>query len=291
MTFPVLEGIPRFVPKTNYGDSFGYQWNLHRTAQLDSQTGMPISRERLFSVTNWQEDLHGQDILEAGSGAGRFTEILVQTGAMVFSFDYSFAVDANRANNEAAKNLRLFQGDIFRIPLPSRAFDKVLCLGVLQHTPDPERAFLSLARCVKPGGELVIDIYAKRLTAILSWKYLLRPLTKRMDPKILHALVERAVDWLLPLAGCLRRSAGRVGTRLLPIVEYSHLGFPPSLNREWAILDTFDMYSPAHDHPQTSSVVRRWFRDAGFEEIVVADGPNGIVGKARLPIAMGGKAK
>lgn len=285
--FPVLGGILRFVPHANYSHSFGYQWNLHRKAQLDSQTGMSISRERLFSVTGWPEDLTGQNILEAGSGAGRFTEILVQTGANVFSFDYSSAVDANQANNGAAKNLCLFQADIFRIPLHPRSFDKVLCLGVLQHTPDPERACASLARCVKPGGELVVDVYAKRLTALVSWKYLLRPITKRMDQKILHAFVERAVDWLLPLAVWFRHRTGRIGARLLPIVEYSHLGLPASLNREWAILDTFDMYSPAHDHPQTDSTLRRWFREAGFEQISVSEGPNGIVGKGRLPLSMG----
>jgi len=284
--FQILDGIPRFVPPANYANSFGYQWNLHRKAQLDSQTGMPISRERLFLVTGWPEDLRGQIVLEAGLGAGRFTEILVQTGATIFSFDYSSAVDANRANNGAAKNLCLFQADIFRIPLPQRSFDRVLCLGVLQHTPDPKRALFSLACCVTPGGELVVDVYAKRLTALLPWKYLLRPITKRMDQKTLHSLVEHAVDWFLPFAARLRHSVGRIGPRLLPIVEYSHLGLPAPLNREWAILDTFDMYSPAHDHPQTGATVRNWLCEAGFEDISVADGPNGIVGKGRLALSV-----
>ena len=283
--FPILDGIPRFVPPTNYAGSFGYQWNLHRRAQLDSHTGLMISSTRLFNVTGWSEDLRGQHVLEAGSGAGRFTEILLKTGATVFSFDYSSAVDANRLNNGAADNLCLFQADIFRIPLRPRLFDKVLCLGVLQHTPDPSRAFTSLARCVKPGGELVVDVYAQRLTALVSWKYLLRPLTKRMDPRLLHAIVEKTVDLSLPLAGWLRYHAGAIGARLLPIVEYSHLGLSPDLNREWAILDTFDMYSPAHDHPQSGSTIRQWFREAGMEQITVVDGPNGVIGKGRLPLA------
>ena len=93
------------------------------------------------------------------------------------------------------------------------------------------------------------------------------------------------MDLLLPVAVWLRRRAGRIGARLLPIVEYSHLGLPAALNREWAILDTFDMYSPAHDHPQTGSTVQRWFSEAGFEQVSVTDGPNGIVGKGRLPFA------
>ena len=33
---------------------------------------------------------------------------------------------------------------------------------------------------------------------------------------------------------------------------------------EWSILDTFDMFSPAYDLPQTEKTVRGWFGAAGF---------------------------
>ncbi len=278
-SYLVQHGIPRFVPAENYADSFGFQWNKHARTQLDSFTGLPISRNRLFGVTGWPPDLKGQKILEAGSGAGRFTEILVSTGATVVSFDYSTAVDANRFNNGDSPNLHLFQGDIFNIPLWPRSFDKVLCLGVIQHTPEPERAFMSLANQVRSGGELVIDVYARNFLSIFQWKYLLRPIAKRIRKEALYGFLNRLVPPLVPVAAFLRRVAGRAGARLVPIVEYSHLGLSPALNRQWAVLDTFDMYSPAHDHPQSIATVRRWFESAGFSEIDVRYGPNGVVGR------------
>jgi len=278
-SFPVVNGIPRFVGSDHYAASFGMQWNRHRRTQLDSHTGLPISRDRVFSTTGWAERLEGERVLEAGSGAGRFTEVLLSTGAHLYSFDYSTAVDANAANHGAAANLTLFQGDIFHIPLQQHAFDKVLCLGVLQHTPDPERAFKSLAAHVRPGGHLVVDLYPKRLTAMLSWKYVLRPITTRMERERLYRIIERGVDVFLPLARPLRAIAGRAGVRLLPIAEYAHLGLPPAVNHAWAVLDTFDMYSPAHDHPQTQETLRRWFADLGFRDVHVARGPNGIIGR------------
>ena len=283
ITHPVSGGVPRFVAADNYANTFGYQWNIHRETQLDSYTKMPISRDRVFGVTGWPQDMRGQTILEAGSGAGRFTEILLGTNARVFSFDFSTAVDANFANNGAQSNLHLFQGDIFRLPLAAQGFDKVFCLGVIQHTPDPARAFASLAAQVRPGGELVIDVYTKSLAALLQWKYLLRPLTTRMRKETLYRLVSRLVPILLPAAAFLRRIAGRVGARLVPIVEYSHLGLPDAMNRQWAILDTFDMYSPMHDHPQSLQTVRNWFERTGFTNIVVRYGPNGVVGKGIKP--------
>jgi SAM-dependent methyltransferase len=281
MHYPVINGIPRFVPIKNYADSFGYQWNIHRKTQLDSYTGLSISHDRLFTVTGWPKQLKGVRILEAGSGAGRFTEVLLSTGAEVFSFDYSNAVEANSSNNGKQSNLHLFQGDIFKIPLAKESFDKVVCLGVLQHTPDPEKAFMSLAKLVKPDGELVIDVYRADVFAYLHWKYFLRPITRKINNESLYRGVAAITPYLVPLAAILRRVAGRGGARIVPIVEYSQLKLSPELNKEWAILDTFDMYSPAHDRPQRMSTVKRWFFSAGFIDVEVKNGPNGIVGKGR----------
>ena len=278
-SFPIINSIPRFVSHEDYANTFGFQWNLHRKTQLDSHTGLSISRDRLFEVTGWPESMEGQTILEAGSGAGRFTEILLETGAEVFSFDYSSAVDVNFLNNGHLANLNCFQGDIYNIPLRQYSFDKVLCVGVIQHTPDPEKAFKSLSQCVCAGGELVIDVYNKNLFSLLHWKYLLRPLTKRMNKDRLYTHIKSVVSILLPISIFLRRVAGKAGTRLLPITEYSYLGLPYELNKQWAILDTFDMYSPTYDRPQTLKEVRQWFEEAGFREIEVRYGSNGIVGK------------
>ena len=286
-TYSVRSGVPRFVPDDQYAESFGFQWNKFRRTQLDSYTGMPLTARRLFGVTKWPEDMRGIRILEAGSGAGRFTEVLLATGATVFSFDLSSAVDANMASNGSSANLNLFQASIYDIPLPDEAFDKVMCLGVLQHTPDPERSFASLAWLVRPGGELAVDVYSRRWRSLFSWKYVLRPITKRIPQQRLFGLIESLVNICLPLSVLFRKMGGKFGARLLPIVEYSNLGLPYALNREWAILDTFDMYSPAHDHPRSIGDVYKWFRSVGFIDVVVEYGPNGVIGRGRRPQSAG----
>lgn len=278
--YKLIDGIFRFLQDEQYASSFGFQWNKFSKTQLDSHTGLPISRDRLYKVSNWEQNLVGEKILEAGSGAGRFTEILVKTGADIFSFDLSNAVEANNHNN-ATSNLTIFQASIYEVPLPYNYFDKVLCLGVLQHTPDPRGGFESLAKHVKVGGSLVIDIYANRLRSTISWKYLLRPFTKKMDKQRLFTIVSFSVDRLLPLVKLFKRLWGKLGARLFPITEYSQLPLSSVLNREWAILDTFDMYSPAHDHPKTISQVKMWFDEQGFVDVKVEYGPNGIIGRGK----------
>ena len=97
-------------------------------------------------------------ILEAGSGAGRFTEILLKYKSVVHSFDFSTAVEANAINNKD-ENLILVQADIRKIPFQKKFYDFVICLGVLQHTPNPEESIRSLWNMLKPGGKLIIDHY------------------------------------------------------------------------------------------------------------------------------------
>ncbi|MDP3771252.1 MAG: methyltransferase domain-containing protein, partial [bacterium] len=126
--FPVVRDIPRFVPDEHYASSFGLQWIRHAKAQLDSHTGKPITRSRFFMETGWPMRMEGDRILEAGCGAGRFTEVLAGTGADVYSFDLSNAVEANRANHERLPNVHIFQASIDAIPFAQGQFDRVLCL-------------------------------------------------------------------------------------------------------------------------------------------------------------------
>ena len=61
-TFPVVRGVPRFVSRDHYADSFGMQWNIHRKAQLDSHTGLPLTRRRYELAAHWPENLAGEAI-------------------------------------------------------------------------------------------------------------------------------------------------------------------------------------------------------------------------------------
>jgi SAM-dependent methyltransferase len=284
--YPVLRSIPRFVPSENYASNFGLEWSRHARTQYDGESGVALSEQRFFEQTGWPRDMRGQTLLEAGSGSGRFTEHAARTGATVVSFDLSDAVEANHATNGAGENVLIVQADVFRAPFPPASFDKVFCFGVLQHTPDPRGAFMALARFLAPGGELAIDVYRKTFTRYaLQTKYWVRPVTRNLDPANLYRWVRRYVDAMWPLASAIRRIP-RIGVPLnwrLLIADYSNRGVPDEKLKEWAVLDTFDMLSPRHDHPQTLNAVREWFAAAGLVRVEVEYGCNGIHGRGARP--------
>ena len=282
VTYDVVRHVPRFVPVKNYAAGFGFEWNRHARTQYDSYTGTNISEKRFFQETKWSRNLRGQTILEVGSGSGRFTEQAASTGAMVVSLDYSSAVDANYGSNGHKDNVLVVQGDIYSMPFKTHFFDKLFCMGVLQHTPDPEGAFLCLPKYLKPGGSLAIDIYYYRWWRYLVvTRYWVRPITKRLPPETLYRWCERYVNLMWPLSRWVDKlPKGRYINRALLIADYRGV-YPLSeeLLKEWAVLDTFDGLSPAYDKPKSLKEVKEWFTKAGLENVEVYRGFSGIEGR------------
>jgi SAM-dependent methyltransferase len=272
--FPLLRGALRIVNETNYTDSFGFQWNKFQKTQIDRESkNSSQSKERFFAETGWdKEDLNNKNVLEVGSGAGRFSQIVLDhTKANLYSVDYSDAVSANFKNNgHHGERFKLFQASIYDMPFADNSFDKVFCFGVLQHTPDFKNSVKALIDKAKPGGEVAVDFYPiKGWWTKIHAKYIFRPLTKRMShEKLLHK-IEKNADLLIKLYFFFDKiGIGRFVNRFLPVCDIKGT-LPPDLSKEelkeWVILDTFDMFSPEHDHPQKISTVENWFKEFGMK--------------------------
>jgi hypothetical protein len=125
-----------------------------------------------------------------------------------------------------------------------------------------------LVQKTRPGGEVVVDFYPIRgWWTKLNAKYLLRPLTRRMAHDRLLELVRRNIGWLMTAHDGLSRMGLGAFTRFLPVVDLSTLpsGLSAEQRRNWAELDTFDMFSPEYDNPRRVEDVARMFRRNGAE--------------------------
>lgn len=285
-SYPIIRGIPRFVEAENYSDDFGAQWNMFRKTQLDSNTGIPHSEARLARCLQGNlENLRGKRVLEAGSGAGRFTEVLLKYGAELHSFDYSSAVEANAKNNGHYEDLVLVQADIRKIPFPKASYDYVICLGVLQHTPDPEESIKRLWEMVRPGGALTVDHYLWRRRAFMpppigDSEAVYRWLALRIPRKARFKFVKTITDVWFPWHWKFRDSLliQRLLRRLSPV----HFHYPEiklsdrQMYYEWALLDTHDSTTDVYKHRRKPSQIREVLEDIGAKDIVVSMGGNGV---------------
>jgi 2-polyprenyl-3-methyl-5-hydroxy-6-metoxy-1,4-benzoquinol methylase len=286
---PVVRGVPRFVPSEDYAAAFGWQWTHFRKSQLDSYTGTTISRDRLTRCLGGSLSIvRGKTVLEAGCGAGRFTEILLEAGARVLAADLSSAVDANYANCGSAEHYFVCQADIRRLPVVPRAFDIVICLGVVQHTPQPEETIAALARYVAAGGLLVIDHYSRDYPATAP-RRVLRDLLLRMPPERARRVALGTARALLPVHRALwrrRRGFGRLRRylgRVSPVVDY-YEAYPElgtQLLSEWAVLDTHDTLTDRYKHLRGPDEIRDTLVGLGLADVEVSIGGNGVEARAR----------
>ena len=138
-----------------------------------------------------------------------------------------------------------------------------------------------MVKHLKEGGQIAVDVYPKNWKTIFMTKYWVRPLTKRMNKKTLLRIIKWYVPKWFPISTLLFRIP-RIGNILgvfIPIANYSKLF--PELGKDelvqWAILDTFDLLSPAYDNPQSLKTLRKWATDANLEIIYCGKGNNGYV--------------
>lgn len=291
--YKIVDGIPRFVERSNYSDNFGLQWKKFSKTQLDSYSGLKISEERLIRCLGVDPSkLKNKFILEAGSGAGRFTEILIKYEANVHSFDYSTAVEANAINNND-ENLIIVQADIRKIPFKKKFYDFVVCLGVLQHTPNPKESIQSLWNMLKPGGKLILDHY------LFKWRVFLPPpfgqalgiyrrLILFIPKKWRYNTVKKLVDFWFPFHWKYRDNyfITRILRRLSPVIfHYENIKLKDrDMYYQWSLLDTHDSTTDDYKHLKTKKEIENYLKDLGALDITIREAGNGIEASCVKPI-------
>lgn len=254
--YPVVREVPRFVSSDNYVKSFSFEWNTHFNTQLDSARGDVSSEQQFVQKTGFTpEELRGKLVLDAGVGAGRYTDVVSRWGADVVGVDLSYAVEAAQNNFAGCPNVFIAQADIGALPFRPGSFDAIFSIGVLHHTPDTRRYFLKLVPLLKPGGAIAIWVYPREGDYIVREKWI--KFVNKIPPRMFYAWCRAFVPWAQrhlanPWVGLIRR-----------VFPFSTQG----LGLENDILDTFDGYSPRYHGIHTPEEVESWFREAGLVDI------------------------
>lgn len=265
-SYPIVRGVPRFVGTDSYADTFGRQWTRWARTQHDSLNGTTIFRGRMERYTGWTpESMAGKVVVDAGCGPGGFIDVVEKHARAVVGFDLSVAIDSAYELHGHLPNVHLAQGDIFKPPVRDAVADRLYTFGVVQHTPDPERAFRSLIRLVRPGGEIAVWVY--RRAPVPQPVYWLRHVTAGMpEPR-----ATQFIEWYVPKAYAMTGAVGKIPVlgrylrRLVPVADYrDRMDERRQLSAdemfEWARMDTHDMLITRYTFPQRWRDLERWTR-------------------------------
>jgi ubiquinone/menaquinone biosynthesis C-methylase UbiE len=94
-------------------------------------------------------------LLDVGCGTGHWSRFFVQLGYEVTGIDVaSEMVEVARARQ--LSSCRFYIADAMDLPFPSRSFDVVCAMAVLEFVADVPQVCTEMVRCLNPGGCLVI---------------------------------------------------------------------------------------------------------------------------------------
>ena len=237
---------------------FGTQWQRF---QLDHDYyGSKECLADIFGPLVTVEQVRNQLTGDIGSGSGRIVAMLLEAGAKhVVAVEPSEAFEVLRQRFDQDDRVRLVHARGERIA-DSSDLDLITSIGVLHHIVDPVPVVRAAHRALRPGGRLVIWVYAKEGNGLyLALFGPLRKLTQHFPDKVLFGLstvLNVAVDGYLFLCRWLP----------LPMRRYflDHLG---RLTRDQRRLTVYDQLNPAHAKYYPGAEARALLSDNGFDEV------------------------
>ena len=166
---------------------------MHKFEQLASRwSDRPSEFKPLHDINplraNWIDKLAPvaeQNLLDVGCGGGILCEAMAQRGAAVTGIDMGDAPLAvgNLHKLESGLNINYVKATAEDYAEDHiGAFDRVTCLEMLEHVPEPSSVVTACAKMTKPGGTVFFSTINRNpksyLLAVIGVEYILRMLPK-----------------------------------------------------------------------------------------------------------------
>lgn len=167
----------QLVTGDHYKDEVQNQWDNDpcgsqyvQEAQKDTlEWYLEVERYRYGVYGPWMPEVmefakhRGHRLLEVGAGLGTDHSQFAKNGAITTDLDLSSGHLAHAKRNFELRGLKgeFRHGDGENIPFDDNTFDVIYSNGVIHHTPNTARTVEEMYRVLKPGGKVIIMVYAE----------------------------------------------------------------------------------------------------------------------------------
>jgi ubiquinone/menaquinone biosynthesis C-methylase UbiE len=200
------------------------------TMRFSGPIGRLIADTQEERIAAFLAPVDGRRILDVGTGTGRAAIALAKRGAIVTGVDASaemLAVAERRAVEVLGRRslgeggtVVFARGDAHHLDFPDRAFDSVVCLRVLMHTPDWRASLRELCRVA--SARVVFDYPSLYSAAALQ--AVARRVTQKMNPAVEAYRVFSPGAVARELADAGFRVTGQHRQFVLPIALHKRVG-------------------------------------------------------------------
>ena len=137
----------------DYWTQRSHDFGTVRKNELENEMGQRWLRE----IERFLPEGGSLDILDVGTGTGFFAVLLAQQGHRVEGIDLTPAMleEARTLAKQRNLDITFREMDAQNLAYPDGTFDVVISRNLTWTLPDPERAYASWFRVLKPGGVLL----------------------------------------------------------------------------------------------------------------------------------------
>ena len=137
----------------DYWTQRSHDFGTVRKNELENEMG----QRWLHEIERFLPEGRKLDILDVGTGTGFFAVLLAQQGHRVEGIDLTPAMleEARTLAKQRNLDITFREMDAQNLAYPDGTFDVVISRNLTWTLPDPERAYASWFRVLKPGGVLL----------------------------------------------------------------------------------------------------------------------------------------
>ena len=137
----------------DYWTQRSHDFGTVRKNELENEMG----QRWLYEIERFLPEGGSLDILDVGTGTGFFAVLLAQQGHWVEGIDLTPAMleEARTLAKQRNLDITFREMDAQNLAYPDDTFDVVISRNLTWTLPDPERAYASWFRVLKPGGVLL----------------------------------------------------------------------------------------------------------------------------------------
>jgi ubiquinone/menaquinone biosynthesis C-methylase UbiE len=136
------------VADLNYFDNIGELFDVYM-----NEYDVERRQHLVFSILLKSVEIKEKQVLEVGSGTGRFSQRIVELGGRLTLVD----IGKNLVEAVGSRlGCRGIVADACDLPFEDNCFDLVISSECIEHTLDPSKAIREMCRVCKPGGTVCL---------------------------------------------------------------------------------------------------------------------------------------